>query len=207
MEVLNKIGIVENKKPFVVSIGSAAAVGKTTISVYIASKLVDEGKNVLFVSEDTMSNVLKKVSKFSNNTKKGGKFTVVGRFYDTERLHKIMDGRDFDYVFFDSFVFNDKNVIFETINYVNSKNISMFVSVQLRRVIEPIVDTEFSSISVMQKVDYAYILTKKETLTFTEKLGYWLRLKRVPNFNMNLVKTRFGKERRYDFHIDFKKIK
>jgi KaiC/GvpD/RAD55 family RecA-like ATPase len=206
MEILDKIGIVENKYSFVASIGSGAMVGKTTISVYIASKLVDEGKNVLFISEDTVSNILKKASKFSNN-KKGGKFVVVGRFYDIERLNKIMDGRDFDYVFFDSFVFNDKNVIFDTINYVKSKNISMFVSVQLRRVIEPITDSEFSSISVMQKVDYAYILTKKETLTFTEKLGYWLRLKRIPNFNMNLVKNKFGRERRYDFHIDFKKIK
>ena len=105
--VLNKIGVTDNGRPFVASVGSSAGMGKTSALIVIANELVNEGKSVLFISEDSVPNILRKSAELNRN-KTNGKFVVIGKFFDMKRLEQLIQGRDFDYVFLDSYIFNDK---------------------------------------------------------------------------------------------------
>jgi len=206
MSILSKIGI-NGDKQFIASIGSSAMVGKTTVMVVLATELVKEGKSVLFVSDDRSAHILRKASNFMD-AKKTSKFVVIGNFSNRwYTLNSLVEGREFDYVFLDSFIFNDNDKFLETINFVKSQKFSTFVSVQLKRTIEPILNVQsMDSNVVSQKVDYMFVLTKKEMLNFFDKLKYWIRFAKVPNFNLNLIKARYGKSTKFDFHIDFTKL-
>jgi predicted GTPase len=206
MATLTKIGIKEDAK-FIASIGSSAMVGRTTLMLVIASELVNEGKNILFVSDDKVVHIMRKANKFMK-VNKTGKFVVIGNYFNYNKpLAKIIEGHNYDYVFLDSFVFTDRNKIEDTISIVRSENFSTFISAQLRRIIDPIKTSESAeTIRTAQLVDYVFVLTKKEKLNFFDKLKYWFRFAGVPNFTLNLIKNRFGKTENFDFHIDFDKL-
>jgi predicted molibdopterin-dependent oxidoreductase YjgC len=207
MGILNKIGIKEDSK-FTASIGSGAAVGKTILMLVIATELVKEGKNVLFVSDDRTSQIMRKADRFITN-KKTGKLVVVGNFHNNRYpLRTLTEGRDFDYIFLDCFMFNEQSKFLETINLVKQEKFSTFVSVQLKRIIQPVVKADKLDVNTASNVvDYVFVLTRKETLNFFEKIKYWFTFTQIPNFNLNLIKSRFGKNNKFDFHIDFNKLK
>ncbi len=203
-KILNKIGI-SNNNPFFCSVGSNAAVGKTTILTMIAAELANEGKNVLYVTEDNPQYILRKLK---NLVKKNyGQLVVLRNVDETKKISSMVNERDFDYVFLDIPSFVNENKIEEFRNLVNSKNISAFVSHQLSRPLEKSRNRleRFRPLRDIQISDYVILANKKTELSFFEKIKKFLFIK-VPNITLYLIKNRHGKENSINIYVDFQKI-
>ena len=188
--LFKKLGITPSKdKPFICTIGSQCGVGKTTVLLTIASELVSGGKNVLFVSDDSPSHLIKRLN--MGNTIPNGKLIFKQYIPDTS-LDKIIKETNFDYAIVDS-VYSEvleKNSI---IDLLISKNICTFVSSQLRRSFEDVDIFDLKpSVKLLHKSDYMISLNKTK-FTWFERFKNWL-FNRKPNVKLAVLKNRYGKD-------------
>lgn len=204
MEVLEKFGIKINGLPFVTAIASSVAIGKTTVLVSIASELIKQDKNVLYVSDTNSSNILRKILNLVGD-KTIGKLRVYSG-YEINAIEKIIQGNNFEYVIIDSYIFSENSDFYFMFNFFRNKNISTFVSIQTNRKFKD-GEIEFSSRKLGQSVDYVFGLTRKEKITFFQKIKYWFKREKAPNFKLNMLKNRFGKNNKnYEFYVDINKL-
>ena len=98
MTLLNKLNPPLDK-PFILTLGSLSNVGKTTILTILATEIAQLGNSILFITEDSTNNVIKK---FVNlDLHKMSKVTIM-RYVDIDKkIANYIGGRNFDYVFYD----------------------------------------------------------------------------------------------------------
>ena len=200
MTLLNKLNPPLDK-PFILTLGSLSNVGKTTILTILATEIAQLGNSILFITEDSTNNVIKK---FVNlDLHKMSKVTIM-RYVDIDK--KIADyigGRNFDYVFYDG---PTTEKFYEEMSFIQkNQKISFLVSTQLKRKIYDVSDV-ILPIKPTQVSDFIVVISKNLIKNrFFEGLKKLFGFK-FKNLKFTLIKNRYGKNFSFDYNIEFDKI-
>lgn len=204
MKLLEELGI-NSKEPFLCLLGSEANIGKTTALAIIASEFVNNGKNVLFISEINARATAKKFTNLVLTDK--GKLVIKNIPIIEKSLSEIINIKEFTHVFIDSPIVSVKNLSFlsEARTLVN-EGLTIIISNQLRKII-PVDDLvlKYPHVKGLLISDYVITLSKEVNFTFFEKLKNLFK-KNVPNITLILGKNRYGDKKTIKKFIDFKLI-
>lgn len=199
--ILEELNI-DTDKPFICSIASNAAVGKTTVAIMLAAELVNNGKHVLFISEDSVRSIRKKfINLITSNI---GRLIIKREvaFSDGD-AYDIIGESDSDYIFLDTPTKNTKQRLQELLNLKMSNDIKVFTTHGLKKETH---GNQFpiTPLSGIELVDYFIVLKNKTNFSFFEKIKYFFLTK--PNKIFSVIKNRYGKLKTIDININFKKI-
>lgn len=204
-KISEKLGLPYNKGALY-TIGSNAAVGKTTLLCVLAAEYVKDGKNILFLSEDldekTLQKKLVKILK-PEDVPEGVTFGIKHFFDFKEVIKQEFKDKKFDVVVIDG-GFNVDYKFLHEISVTN--NCLILTSFQTKRLIGP---TPIADSNINYFSEVALGLFIKDEFTFLENLKYkvffWLK---KPNRTVKVLKNRYGsKDSSFDIHIDFENIK
>lgn len=210
MKLLEKLNITKDA-PFICSVGSLAAVGKTTILSLIAAELVNEHNSVLFITEDNINRMRRKMKDLINISAWNNLYLLEHNFLNTDesmnKFKNMVNSHDFDYIILDTYMIDMKRFE-ELADLINSKNFSTFVSCQLSNYPSTLKVTELvrsaRDLKPIQLSDYFIVAEKIKKLSLKQRVKYLFSQK--PNIRLNTIKNRHGKEGSLDIHIDFQKI-
>jgi replicative DNA helicase len=195
-------------KPFILTVGSKSAVGKTTFMVALLSKILKPTEKVYFMTDDSERSIINKIKLL--NTPVNGKVVSV---YSKEKLEKLVNLailEKFDYVVLD--ICQDRVDIIsfrELLGKLRACNISVLVTSQLNRHFDSrdnMYEIRPSQLSIIS--DYVATIERRTDMGWFEKTIYKI-FKFIPfrNMRFNLVKNRYGKEKRFNFHLNFNTLK
>lgn len=200
MTLLNKLNPPLDK-PFILTLGSLSNVGKTTILTILATEIAQLGNSILFITEDSTNNVIKK---FVNlDLHKMSKVTIM-RYVDIDKkIANYIGGRNFDYVFYDG---PTTEKFYEEMSFIQkNQKISFLVSTQLKRKIYDVSDV-ILPIKPTQVSDFIVVISKNLIKNrFFEGLKKLFGFK-FKNLKFTLIKNRYGKNFSFDYNIEFDKI-
>ena len=200
MTLLNKLNPPLDK-PFILTLGSLSNVGKTTILTILATEIAQLGNSILFITEDSTNNVIKK---FVNlDLHKMSKVTIM-RYVDIDKkIANYIGGRNFDYVFYDG---PTTEKFYEEMSFIQkNQKISFLVSTQLKRTIYDVSDVILPT-KPTQVSDFIVVISKNLIKNrFFEGLKKLFGFK-FKNLKFTLIKNRYGKNFSFDYNIEFDKI-
>ena len=204
-KISEKLGLPYNEGALY-TIGSNAAVGKTTLLCVLAAEYVKDGKNILFLSEDLDEKILqKKLLKIlkPEDLPEGVTFGIK-HFFDLKYVIKEeFKDKKFDVVVIDG-GFNIDYKFLHEISVTN--NCLIITSFQTKRLIGP---TPIADSNINYFSEVALGLFIKDEFTFWENLRYKLCFWLIkPNRTIKVLKNRYGsKHSSLDINIDFENVK
>jgi len=195
-------------KPFIFTVGSLTAIGKTTFVVALLSKILKPNEKVYIMTDDTERSIISKIKQL--NTPIKGKVVSI---YNKEKLEKLVNLAildKYDYVVLDGCQpWLDEFTLSEILGKLRACNVSVILTSQLYRNFDSRADihnirpTRVAFIS-----DYVAVIERRNDISKFEKFIYKV-LPFIPYRNMrfSLVKNRYGKEKRFNFHLNFNTLK
>lgn len=205
---------------FICTLTSRAAMGKTSVMVILASELAKKGKKILYITEEMLYVTSKRFSKIDINYKNIKIFVCPSNnfayppYFSINLIEDIFnnDNENYDFVFIDSPMINEKILNNNVFNFLKSKNCSIFVSEQTKRTFKneqecSVSDYPYTAVALFQKSDLVINLTKITTWTFFEKLKNCLRIESLKNIECNIIKNRFGSNKKIKFNLNYENLK
>ena len=192
------------KSPYIALIGSYCNVGKTTIMCLLASKFLRDNKKVFFITDEPERFILRKIGNLVDKEKILPEQFIVKRIVFKEKFFEVLSKIEADYIFIDiGDNFTDTEIeLFR--NFGIQKNISTFVTYQLKKTF--LIDgyDGYVKSKTMNVVDLVFIVEKYSISSFFEKLKSFFFAS--PNILIISIKNRFGKSIKVLETINFKKV-
>lgn len=200
MKLFDKLNLPRNRR-FVCAMGSQAGVGKSTILTMLAAELVNEGKRVLYITDDRVSYAL---TMFKNLiVKTVSKLEIAHKFYQDINFDELLANRNFDYVFLDVYINFTEEKIEKLRDVSLNNNVSILRSYQLHR--SPSINMEVLPQAKYQLCyDYVFVVAKR-TPSFFDMIKKFLHLK-TSNISITSIKSRDGFTKSINTHVDFNRI-
>lgn len=192
------------KSPYIALIGSYCNVGKTTIMCLLASKFLRDNKKVFFITDEPERFILRKIGNLVDKEKILPEQFIVKRIVFKEKFFEVLSKIEADYIFIDiGDNFTDTEIELLR-NFGIQKNISTFVTYQLKKTF--LIDgyDGYVKSKTMNVVDLVFIVEKYSISSFFEKLKSFFFAS--PNILIISIKNRFGKSIKVLETINFKKV-
>lgn len=192
------------KSPYIALIGSYCNVGKTTIMCLLASKFLRDNKKVFFITDEPERFILRKIGNLVDKEKILPEQFIVKRIVFKEKFFEVLSKIEADYIFIDiGDNFTDTEIELVR-NFGIQKNISTFVTYQLKKTF--LIDgyDGYVKSKTMNVVDLVFIVEKYSISSFFEKLKSFFFAS--PNILITSIKNRFGKPIKVLQTINFKKV-
>lgn len=192
------------KSPYIALIGSYCNVGKTTIMCILASKFLRDNKKVFFITDEPERFILRKIGNLVDKEKILPEQFIVKRIVFKEKFFEVLSKIEADYIFIDiGDNFTDTEIELVR-NFGIQKNISTFVTYQLKKTF--LIDgyDGYVKSKTMNVVDLVFIVEKYSISSFFEKLKSFFFAS--PNILITSIKNRFGKPIKVLQTINFKKV-
>lgn len=197
-------------KPFILTVGSLSAVGKTTFVVALLSKIIKPTEKVYIMTDDSERSIISKIHQLNVPIK--GKVVSI---YHKKKLEKLIDiaiTAKYDYVVLDACQsWLDETTLSEILGRLRANNISVILTSQLLRSFKPedkdklyqIRPTRVAFIS-----DYVATIERRDNIGRFEKfITKILPFIQLRNMRFNLIKNRHGKQTAFNFHLNFNTLK
>jgi predicted ATP-dependent serine protease len=204
--LVDNLGIA-NIDSSMINLGSNFGVGKTTILTIIAAEFYHDGKNVLFLTDDTDEKVILKKAK-----KALGKWgpNLNACTFNVKKIHDLKSDLEtqFKAIKYDLIVVDSIYIDYELLRQISFDNKCTIISSfqQVRKTITT--DMVVKNINTLQFSDMVISLSIKKEFTFWQNLKYfvcfWLK---KPNRNLKIIKNRYGKNESLDINVDFENVK
>lgn len=192
------------KSPYIALIGSYCNVGKTTIMCLLASKFLRDNKKVFLITDEPERFILRKIGNLVDKEKILPEQFIVKRIVFKEKFFEVLSKIEADYIFIDiGDNFTDTEIELVR-NFGIQKNISTFVTYQLKKTF--LIDgyDGYVKSKTMNVVDLVFIVEKYSISSFFEKLKSFFFAS--PNILITSIKNRFGKPIKVLQTINFKKV-
>jgi hypothetical protein len=203
-KLIDKLGLTFSSKLLAV-LNSKCGVGKTNLLCFISAEFHNEGKRVLFLTNECSVNTIRDKTRVKLDPLFYGKLP-----YLTITKYDNLDNKLYDEIIksgFDVIIFDDSHVIKkESFQFVEKLKQKFIVLISNQHV-KDLNGTKLvgTSLNKMQKADIFIDLTIKDKFTFLEKAKYffcfWLN---KPNRTINLIKNKYANINQFDFYFDFK---
>lgn len=195
-------------KPFILTIGSLTAVGKTTFVVALLNKIIKPTEKVYIMTDDTERSIISKIKQLNVPIK--GKVVSIYNKEKLERLVNMAILEKYDYVVLDGCQpWLDEFVLSEILGKLRACNISVILTSQLMRQVsssENLYDIRPTRVALIS--DYIATIQRRTNIGKFEQFIY-NTFKFIPfrNMRFNLIKNRYGKQKSFNFHLNFNTLK
>lgn len=198
----------------IITICGAAASGKTTIMSLITNEFLRDGKNVLYITDEKIGTIARKVNTNGLDIANGNHKLVVKKTLDFDGIEsyiekQLLDGNKYDLVLID--VPNYK------FDYSKLKELSMennFGIIFSKQIITDLFNPSSIPIGRNQLAHLSDVVISI-TKTIPEEKTFWQKVKNFfifwnkkpnPNIHLKMLKNRYGKQNDYKFNMDFEKL-
>ena len=195
-------------KPFIFTVGSLTAIGKTTFIVALLSKILKPTEKVYIMTDDTERSIINKI-KLLNVPIKGKVVSI----YHREKLEKLINLailEKYDYVVLDCCqTWLDEFTLFEVLAKLRAHNISVLMTFQMPREFNGTPDLySVRPMRVVHLSDYVATIERRTNIGKIEKFIYKI-FPFIPYKNMrfNLIKNRYGSNKSFNFQLNFNTLK
>lgn len=196
MKLLDIIGIHPTKGELI-TIAAKTGQGRTSLLCKVACDFVNQGKKVLFITDENNIRILEsKCDKILVNRK--GVFTMVNTDYPVETIIDYSKETSYDVVILDGYFGNKTNFRVLAQNH----DTLIINTIQMKR------DGNLPEPRAMQTADCIISITRvNASLTLMDKvknfLIFWKPKKVAPNAQIAMIKNRYGKSKTTDVNFDF----
>lgn len=201
MMLLEKLNI-DFKKPFILTLGSQANVGKSTAMAIMASELVNKGYSVCYVTEGETHVLNKKLKNLIYV--KNGNVRILTSVNGEVGIQRVFDLGNFDFILCDSYLKDDKKFYDEICEVTRTQKISFIVTSQLK--------SDFVGLELLMSTPSAARNMSTYIVNLSRRKNSWFdKIKSffgftIKNCTFEMVKYRYGKNIKFDYFIDFKRI-
>jgi hypothetical protein len=195
-------------KPFIFTVGSLSAVGKTTFVVALLAKIVKPTEKVYIITDESERAMFGRIKQLSIPLQ--GKVVSV---YSKDKFNKIINLailEKFNYVVIDCHQewMRDSGFLTEIVAKLRANNISVLLTAQLIRNFES--EPELYNIRpahITMVSDYVGVINRRKPSKFEAFIYKILPFIPYKNMQFRLIKNRYGKQKSFNFHLNFNTLK